>query len=46
MTRPYCPHCRGRLFFTAEDRLSRFTCLMCGRSFAPALASQMDAKAA
>jgi hypothetical protein len=29
----HCPRCRGRLFFTAEDDLSRFSCLMYGRSF-------------
>jgi hypothetical protein len=46
MTRAHCPRCRGWLFFTAEDRLPRFTCLLCGRSFVPALAAQPDAKAA
>jgi hypothetical protein len=43
---PYCPRCRGRLFFTAEDDLPRFTCLMCARSFVPAQAPQVGAKAA
>ena len=46
MTRPHCPRCRGRLFFMVEDDLPRFTCLMCGRSFVPAQASPVDAKAA
>jgi hypothetical protein len=46
MSRPHCPLCRGRLFFTTEDNSPRFQGLMCGRSFVPALASQTDAKAA
>jgi hypothetical protein len=46
MTRPHCPRCRGALFFTAEDGLSRFQCLMCGRSFVPARAPHTVAKAA
>ncbi|MGD9892541.1 MAG: sensor histidine kinase [Dehalococcoidia bacterium] len=46
MSRPHCPRCRGRLFFTVEDDLPCFTCLMCGRSFVPAQASQVSAKAA
>ena len=46
MSRPRCPRCRGRLFFTAEDDLPRFTRLLCGRSFVPAQASQAGAKAA
>ena len=46
MSRPHCPRCRGWLFFTAEDDRPRFTCLMCGRSFAPDQAPQAGAKAA
>ncbi len=46
MRRPPCPRCRGALFFTAEDGLPRYTCLLCGRSFAPARAAQPAAKAA
>ena len=46
MSRPPCPRCRGWLFFTAEDRRPRCTCLLCGRSFVPAEASPPDAKAA
>ena len=46
MARLHCPCCRGRLFFTAEDDLPRFTCLLCGRSFIPAHAPQTVAKAA
>jgi hypothetical protein len=46
MSRPYCPRCRGWLFFAVEDNLPRFTCLLCGRSFVPALAPQAAAKAA
>ena len=46
MTRPSCPRCRGRLIFTAEDGPPRVSCLMCGRSFVPARASQSIAKAA
>ena len=46
MSRPHCPRCRGWLFLTAEDNLPRFTCLLCGRSFLPALTSPAGAKAA
>ena len=46
MSGPQCPRCRGRLFFTGEDDLPRFTCLMCGRSLVPAQASQAGVKAA
>jgi transposase-like protein len=46
MSRPHCPRCRGWLLFTVEDNLARFTCLLCGRSFVPRLASQPGAKAA
>ena len=46
MTRPHCPRCRGSLFFTAEDDLPRFQCLMCGRSFVPAEAPRTALKAA
>ena len=46
MPRPQCPRCRGRLMFTAEDNLPRFSCLMCGRSFVPDRAPQAVAKAA
>lgn len=46
MSRPHCPRCRGWLFFTAEDSLPGFTCLMCGRNFVPAQASRVGAKAA
>jgi hypothetical protein len=46
MSRPQCPRCRGSLFFTAEDGLPRFNCLMCGRSFVPAKDERVTAKAA
>jgi hypothetical protein len=46
MSGPHCPRCHGWLFFTAEDGLARFTCLMCGRSFVPAKATQIGVKAA
>lgn len=46
MSRPHCPRCRGWLFVTMEDNRPRLTCLLCGRSFVPAPASHLDAKAA
>ena len=46
MSRPHCPRCRGRLYFTAEAGLPRFTCLMFGRSFVPDTAPHTIAKAA
>ena len=46
MSRPRCPRCRGALFFTAEDNLPRFSCLMCGRSYVPAREPHVIAKAA
>jgi hypothetical protein len=46
MSRPHCPHCRGWLFFTAEDDLPCFRCLMCGRCFVSARASPTGAEAA
>ena len=46
MSRPRCPRCRGSLFFTAEDNLPRFTCLLCARSYVPAQEPDVMPKAA
>ena len=35
MMRKSCPRCRGDLFLDAADGPALWTCLQCGRSFAP-----------